>query len=304
MTAPLSCRLPALLVTSLLLAGCATSQTPATQPAVAAACPDDAGVMEGWDTPAPAQTLHGNVHFVGTCGISAVLLTSPAGHILIDGGTTAGAPAIAASIQSLGYRLQDVRYLLLSHEHEDHAGGLAALQQASGAVVVARPAAVATLRSGTVPRDDPQFGQLDDFQAVKAVQTIEHGQTLQLGPLILTAHATPGHAPGSTSWSWQSCADGLCLDMVYADSLSAAAAPGYRYSDHPDRLAAFRTSLQTVAALPCDVLITPHPLASDLFARMAGNAGLIDPQACQRYAAAAHTALQARLAAEVATGTP
>lgn len=310
MTTTLSTGLTAAAVASLLLAGCSGTlqQLRADSAGVGStevpACPDHAGVMDGWDTPAPPHTVFANVHYVGTCGITALLLTSPEGHILIDGGTPAAAPAIAASIQALGYRLQDIAYLLVSHEHHDHAGGLAWLQQASGAVVVAQPAALDALRSGHNARNDPQFGRLDDYPAISALRVIDDGQTLRLGPLALTAHATPGHAPGGTSWSWQSCQNGQCLDMVYADSLSPAAAPGYRHSDHPAYLAAFQASIDTVAQLPCAVLITPHPLASNLFARMAGTAALVDDQACQRYAATARTALAARLDSEAATATP
>lgn len=187
----------------LLLAGCATGPLPPStaQPRLSASahtasCAADAGVMDGWDTPAPPHTVFANVHYVGTCGITAVLLTSAQGHILIDGGTPAAGPAIAASIQALGYRLEDIGYLLVSHEHYDHAGGLAWLQQASGAVVLARPAAVDALRRGHNDRSDPQSGALDDFPAIANVRAIGDGQTVRLGPLAVTAHATPGHAPG------------------------------------------------------------------------------------------------------------
>lgn len=265
-----------------------------------AACPADAGIMDGWDTPAPPRTLFANVHYVGTCGISALLLTSAQGHILIDGGTPAAGPAIAASIQALGYRLEDIGYLLVSHEHYDHAGGLAWLQQASGAVVVAQPAALDALRSGHNGRNDPQAGGLEDFPPIANVRAINDGQTLRLGPLAVTAHATPGHAPGGTSWSWQSCQHAQCLQMVYADSLSAASRPPYRFSDHPGHLAAFRASIDTVAGLPCDVLLTPHPLASQMPARLRGDAALVDAGACRDYAAAARRGLQQRLASESA----
>lgn len=295
----------------LLLAGCATGPLPpaTAQPrlsasAQTASCAADAGVMDGWDTPAPPHTVFANVHYVGTCGITAVLLTSAQGHILIDGGTPAAGPAIAASIQALGYRLQDIGYLLVSHEHYDHAGGLAWLQQASGAVVLARPAAVDALRRGHNDRSDPQSGALDDFPAIANVRAIGDGQTVRLGPLAVTAHATPGHAPGGTSWSWRSCRQQQCLRMVYADSLSPASRPGYRFGDHPGHLAALRASIATVAALPCDVLLTPHPLASQLPARLRGEAALVDAAACQRYAASARQALDARLAAEAAAAAP
>ena len=266
-------------------------------------CPADAGVMDGWDDRAPPRRVFGNVYYVGTCGITALLVASPQGHVLLDGATAAAGPAIAANIQALGFRLADVKAILNSHEHSDHAGGLAHLQNATGAPVMALAPAVATLERGAGDRDDPQSGVLDHFPPLDAVQPLADGQVVRVGDLALTAHATPGHAPGGTSWTWVSCQDGRCLDLVYADSLTAAADKHYRFSDHPGYVAAFGRSIDAVAALPCDILVTPHPLASNLFARMDGSAALADPDACRRYADAARERLDRRLADE-ATATP
>lgn len=266
-------------------------------------CPADAGVMDGWDDRAPPRRVFGNVYYVGTCGITALLVASPQGHVLLDGATAAAGPAIAANIQALGFRLADVKAILNSHEHSDHAGGLAHLQNATGAPVMALAPAVATLERGAGDRDDPQSGVLDRFPPAAAVQPLADGQVVRVGELALTAHATPGHAPGGTSWTWVSCQDGRCLDLVYADSLTAAADKHYRFSDHPGYVAAFGRSIDAVAALPCDILVTPHPLASNLFARMDGSAALADPDACRRYADAARERLDRRLADE-ATATP
>ena len=266
-------------------------------------CPADAGVMEGWNERAPPRRIFGNVYYVGTCGITALLVTSPQGHMLLDGATEHAGPAIAANIEALGFKLADIEFILNSHEHSDHAGGLAHLQNATGAPVMALAPAVATLERGAGDRDDPQSGVLDRFPPVAAVQPLADGQVVRVGELALTAHATPGHAPGGTSWTWVSCQDGRCLDLVYADSLTAAADKHYRFSDHPGYVAAFGRSIDAVAALPCDILVTPHPLASNLFARMDGSAALADPDACRRYADAARERLDRRLADE-ATATP
>ena len=309
-------RLACALAATLALAACRGPLPPASatppEPAPAApalsadpvpGCPADAGVMDGWDDRAPPRKVFGNVYYVGTCGITALLVTSPQGHVLLDGATAAAGPAIAANIQALGFRLADVKAILNSHEHSDHAGGLAHLQNATGAPVMALAPAVATLERGAGDRDDPQSGVLDRFPPVAAVQPLADGQVVRVGELALTAHATPGHAPGGTSWTWVSCQDGRCLDLVYADSLTAAADKHYRFSDHPGYVAAFGRSIDAVAALPCDILVTPHPLASNLFARMDGSAALADPDACRRYADAARERLDRRLADE-ATATP
>jgi len=231
------------------------------------ACPADATVMEGWNDRAPPRRIFGNTWYVGTCGLSALLVTSDRGHILIDGATEAAGPLIEANIRALGFDPNDVKYLLNSHEHYDHAAGLAYLQGVTGATLLAREPAVATLHSGRSGRDDPQ--QLEPHPAlppVPRVEAIGDGDVVRVGPLALTAHATPGHTPGGTSWTWRSCEGTRCLDMAYTDSTSAISDHAYRYLDHPAMVAAFRRGLDTLAALPCDIQMTPHPLAADLFA--------------------------------------
>ena len=174
---------------------------------------------------------------------------------------------------------------------------------------MARDHAAAVLERGSSDRSDPQFLSLDPLPTVASVRRIDDGEAVTLGPLSLTAHATPGHTQGSTSWTWRSCEDDHCLDIVYADSLSAISDDAYRYSDeaqHPGVLAAFRKTLVTVAELPCDILITPHPGASNLWARLGpqATAPLVDPAACRRYSATAASNLDVRIAKENAGSPP
>ncbi len=254
---------------------------------------------DGWSDPAPPAHVFGNVYMVGTCGIVSLLITSPNGHILIDGATKEAAPGIAANIKTLGFDPKDVRYLLSSHEHVDHAGGLAGLKAITGAEMVARAEAKAVLESGKTASTDPQFGGIANFSGVKVDRIIADGEHLRLGSLDLTAIATPGHSPGSTSWTWRSCEAKTCRNIVYADSLTAISADNYRFSEHPDYVATFRKTLGRVAGTtPCDILITPHPVSSNFFERLAGNAPLVNNQACAAYAATALQKLDARLAKE------
>lgn len=273
--------------------------------AAATACKADAR----WNDPAEPRQIHGNTWYVGTCGLSALLITSPEGHVLIDGATRKAAPMIEKSIAALGFRLKDVRYLLNSHEHLDHAGGIAQLQRDSGATVVARNEAAIILEQGKSDRGDPQFLTTGAFPPVASVRRIVDGETIVLGPIKLQAHATPGHTQGSTSWTWKSCHSGRCLDIAYADSLTAISDEVYRYSDeaaHPGVLAAFRKTLVTVAELPCDILLTPHPGASNLWSRIGpeATAPLVDPTACRRYAATATENLDTRVAKESTGSMP
>lgn len=299
--------LPTLACGLLLLAcGPAAAQAASAHAAAAAvpACPANASVMDGWNDRAPPRRIFANTWYVGTCGISAILIADPHGLVLIDGTTEAGAVAVEANIRALGFKLSDIKAILGSHEHADHAGGLARLQRDSGAPVLALAAAARTLRRGASDRDDPQFGQLSPYPAVAQVQVIDDGYTVQVGALQLTMHATPGHAPGSTSWTWRSCDGAHCVDIAYVDSVSAPTDGHYRHAEHPEYLAAFRHSLDVIAALPCDLLLTPHPLASDLFARLDGKAALIDPNGCKIYADDARKSLAQRLQTEADAARP
>ncbi len=294
------------LLALLALTSCTATPPMRSAPVATHACATDAG----WDDPATPRKIYGNTWYVGTCGISSILITSKQGHVLIDGATVAGAWMIEANIRALGFRVEDVRYILNSHEHLDHAGGIAQLQHDSGATVFVRAPAAAALERGRGDRSDPQFLSVGGFPpvAAAAIRTVADGQTLSLGPIALTTHATPGHTPGSTSWSWTSCDSDRCLALAYADSLTPLSDDVYRYTDetqHPGTLAAFRQSIATVAALPCDILLTPHPSASDLWARLApASAPLVDSNACHRYAATASDKLDARIAKEHGAATP
>jgi metallo-beta-lactamase class B len=278
-----------------------TAPTPPSKAAAPAACHEDSG----WDEPAEPFRVYGNTWYVGTCGISAILVVTPAGDVLIDAGTEAAAPLVEANIRRLGYRLRDVRYILNSHAHLDHVGGLARLQRDSGAQVVGHDAAA--LARGRGDRSDPQFLSIKGFQPISRVRPIDDSQPLRLGGTAFTAHATPGHTPGSTSWTWTSCEGSRCLNMAYVDSLTAVSDDAYRFSDeaaHPGVVARLRASIATVADLPCDILLTPHPDISATWSRFgpAASAPPVDPAACRRLAGRATTAFDARLAREAAAG--
>ena len=268
-----------------------TKSLPAPRLDLAAAC---AG-KDGWDDPAPPARIHGTTYAVGTCGITALLVTSRKGHVLIDAGTAEAAPLVVANITALGFKLRDIKWIVNSHEHVDHAGGLAAMKRLTKAKVAARQPAVAMLRRGETDPDDPQSGTLDDFPMVGIDRIIAEGEQIVVGPLAVTALATPGHTKGGTSWSWRSCEGKTCRTIVYADSLSAVSRADYRFTDQPALVATFRATFAKIAALPCDLLITPHPSASNLFDRVSGKAPLVDPTACRTYAATASKRLDERL---------
>ena len=255
---------------------------------------------DGWSDSAPPVKIYGNVYDVGTCGIVVLLISGPQGSIVIDAAPADATSSVLANIERLGFRPSDVKVLLSTHEHVDHAGGLAALQKRTGAKMMATAAAKVALESGVVAENDPQSGSLPNFPGARVDHVLRDGEIVTVGPLRLTAHTTPGHAPGSTTWSWQSCEEGKCRSIVYADSLSAVSADTYRFSHHPAYVAAFRSSIAKIARLPCDLVITPHPSASNLYGRLSGASPLSDKDACRTYAAASAAKLDERLSREAA----
>lgn len=283
---------------AILLAGCTTAPAPDSQHArtdLVAAC----GERQGWNDPAPPAHVLGNVWYVGTCGISVLPVTSPAGHVLLDGATDKAVPSILANVRAAGFDPGGIHWIVNSHEHNDHVGGLAGLQAATGARVAAGAAAAKALEAGQVSPEDPQAPIHTAFAPVKVDRVLRDGETLQMGELVLTMHENPVHALGSTSWTWQSAAPGGAqVTVTFADSTSTISADGYRFMDHPERRAAIVAGLGKVAALLCGVMLTPHTGQSDMFERLAGRAELIDATACRAYADQARARFGERLIKE------
>jgi metallo-beta-lactamase class B len=173
-----------------------------------------------WNMPQEPFRIYGNTYYVGTHGLGSALITSPDGHILIDGALPESVPQIVAHIRSLGFRVEDIKLIVNTHVHFDHAGGIADLQKLSGARVVASPWTADVMKKGIVPRDDPQFGIVVPIARIARVTTLKDGEILQAGSVTVTAHFTPGHTPGGTSWTWRSCENNRCVNLVYADSLT------------------------------------------------------------------------------------
>ena len=261
--------------------------------------PNTCGNCAAWNAPRTPFKIHGNSYYVGVNGLSAVLIASTKGHILIDGGLPQSADVIKTHIQTLGFDVRDVKWLLNSHAHYDHAGGLAALQRMSGAPAVASSETVRALKLGRALPDDPQYAADNtmSFPAVAVLRSIQDGGALVVDSVKVTAHDTPGHAPGGNTWSWKSCEAGKCSTIVFADSLNPVSEPSYRFSDHPAYLKAFRQSIAKVRALDCDILVSAHPDFSDLFDKAAAGS-LVDANGCRNYADAAEARLNKRLTVE------
>lgn len=251
--------------------------------------------------------VYGNTYYVGPHGLSSILVTSDAGHVLMDGALAESVPQIVANIRSLGFRIEDVKLIVSSHVHFDHAGGIAELQRLSGARVVASPWSAAVMTKSGVGRGDPQYGGIPPIARVADVQTLKDGEVFHVGKLVVTAHLTPGHTPGGTSWTWRSCEGSRCLDMVYADSVTPVSADGFKFThsqEYPSAIQDFEKSIAFLSAVHCDILLTTHPDVSRLWSRVDGRQKGIEPDpmieagACRQLADGAREQLRQRIAAE------
>jgi metallo-beta-lactamase class B len=217
------------------------------------------------------------------------------------------AEQIAASIRSLGFRIEDVKLILNSHVHFDHAGGIAELQRLSGARVVASKWSAAVMKKGGVGRGDPQDGALSPIAPIANVHELSDGETFAAGGVVVTAHLTGAHTPGGTSWTWKSCEASICRNFVYADSLTPVSAQGFKFTasrEYPRALDDFEKSFEFLQKVPCDVLITTHPENSDLWSRLrARERGsspdpMVNADACRQLAQRGREQLHRRLLEE------
>ena len=249
-----------------------------------------------WNRPMPPFRIIGNVHYVGPAGLGAYLIAGPEGHVLIDGGSEESAAQIAANIRRLGFRLEDVRYILNNHAHWDHAGGLAGLKRLTGARLVASVADAPDLAAGSSPyRDD-----LDGFAPVAVDQLIRNGETIRIGPLSLTAPLTPGHTRGCTSWTTEVREGERAYRVLFACSLTVASQPLVGDRRYPQAAADFRATFRRLEAMPADVFLGFHGGQFGLeekFRRLVAGDSLafVDPAELRTQIARARAAFEAEL---------
>ena len=294
-------KLSAALVAGLVL-GCSATLASGLEPDPAKEC----SYCEAWNEPIEGFRVHGSTYYVGTAGLSAILVVTGDGLVLIDGALSQSAPLIEANIRALGFDPKDIRIILNSHAHYDHAGGIHALQRYTGAQVYASQNSIPVLSKGDLQPDDPQYAfgpEANGFPAIADIALVMDGGTVTLGESTLTAIYTPGHTPGGTTWTWESCENGDCVDIVYADSISPVSADGFLFGEGTDKQV--RASAQLISGLPCDVLMSPHPFLFQMREKLAkldkqqANP-FIDPQACQAYGAYFEEWLDKRLLEELA----
>lgn len=306
------------MISALILAMAASAAGTSLQPDADFDC----NACEAWNQPQKPFHIYGNTYYVGTEGLSALLIigeddSGEPAHVLIDGGLPQSAALIDANINALGFDTRDVRYILNSHAHFDHAGGINALQRYSGAEVLVSEPALISFETGQVPPHDPQAGYAPEngFPPVNNVTSLPDGGTFAAGGTTFTLNLTPGHAPGGTSWSWPSCEAGRCLNVLYAEGFGPISAPGFLFTAPQDALdgrttaSQLQESIHFLSNFDCDIMLAPHPFRFSMEDKLASqDLGMTEnpfhvPEECAAWAERFQTALDTRLQEESLAAT-
>jgi len=227
---------------------------------------------QDWTQPFPAFRIAGNLYYVGSKGLANYLITTPQGHILINSDLDANVPLIKASVETLGFKFEDVKILLISHAHFDHDAGSAAITRMTGAKYMVMDADVPVVESGG--KSDFQYGDQASMQyePVKVDRVLHDGDTVTLGDAVLVAHLTPGHTKGCTTWTMQVSDEGRKSNVVIVGSPNVN--EGYRLvgnTRYPDIARDYERMFKVLASLPCDYFLGAHGAYFDLetkYARM------------------------------------
>ncbi len=262
-------------------------------------------LFDSWKAPVPPRHLGGNLYYVGASGVSAWLITTPEGYILLDTGFEETVPIIQRGVEQLGFKLSDIKLILSSHAHIDHTGGHARMKALTGAHVVASAADARVLESGGAedflswPKDTLLYAP------VKVDRIVADREVVSLGGVELTAHLTPGHTRGATTWTMKLNDGGRAYDVVFFSS--ATINDGTRLLDnprYPGIVADLEQTFVRFGSLPCDIFLAPHGgqfAMAEKFARLERGEGLaafVDPDGWRRLIGDARKTFEDRLALE------
>jgi metallo-beta-lactamase class B len=258
-----------------------------------------------WTEPFAPFRVAGNIHFVGTRGVSSFLLTTPDGHILLDTGLEQAVPQVRANIENLGFALRDIKIILSSHAHFDHVEGHAEMQRLTGATVMAVGEDAAALSAGT---DNSALGA-SGWKPVKVGRVLRDGDTVTLGGTTLTAHLTAGHTKGCTTWTTTVSEGGKSLRVVFVGGTSVN--QGVQLLDnsrHPSIVADYDRTFKVLKEIQADIFLAQHPNMFEMekkVARMNAGGGnpFVDPQGYKAFVAASEQSYQAQLRRERASRT-
>ena len=211
-------------------------------------------VFQSWNQPFKPLRIIGNVYYVGASGVSSYLITSPEGHVLIDTGFEQTVPLIRESVKKLGFRMEDIKLILASHAHVDHTGGHALAKELTGARIVMSEPDAALLASGGKA---DFLDEVMPYRPAKADQIVHDGERIRLGKTILTAHLTPGHTKGCTTWTTVAEESGDRYRVVFFGSTSVLAKL-VNNARYPEITRDYAATFRKLKALPCDVFLAPH----------------------------------------------
>jgi metallo-beta-lactamase class B len=209
-----------------------------------------------WNKPVAPFRIAGNLYYVGAIEITSYLITMPEGHFLIDGGFVETAPQIERNITELGFKLTDVKFLLNSHAHYDHAGGLAELKKVTEAKFLASEGDAPLLRSGG--HGDFRFGDRLTFPPIEPDKIVHDGESIQFDNQIMIAHLTPGHTKGCTTWTTKIRDGNKVYDVVFVGSQSALDYKFVGQESYPGITNDFEKSFVLLNHLPCDIFLASH----------------------------------------------
>jgi metallo-beta-lactamase class B len=255
--------------------------------ALAAPQPTAAQPQNSWTAPVKPFRIIDNVYYVGTADLSSFLITTPSGHILIDTAYDPTAAGIVDSIKALGFEVRDVKLLLTTQAHLDHMGGHAELKRRTGAQVLAAQADKDVIEGGGTT--DHFLGPKNAFPAVKVDRVIHHGEIITLGGVMLTAHITPGHTKGTTTWTMSAKdSEGRLRHVALVGSTTVL--DGVKLVDnreYPQIATDFARTFRVLEQLPCEVFLSAHLSAfggaakAEAAAQGKGDQAFVDPEGCR-----------------------
>jgi metallo-beta-lactamase class B len=251
--------------------------------------------------PFPAHHVIGNLYFVGSKGLGIYLVATPRGHILINAGLEDSVPMIQESVEKVGFRLSDVKILLISHAHFDHDAGAARIKKLTGAKYMVMDSDVPVVESGG--EKDFFYGHTPGmlYPAAKVDRVLHDGDTVTLGDSVLTAHLTPGHTKGCTTWTMKVHEGGESYDVVIVGGPNVN--EGYKLVNnaaYPQIASDYKKMFSVLRSLQCDVFLGAHGSYYDMeskYAHMTGSANpFIDPKGYQTFVNEREQAFRAELA--------
>ena len=223
--------------------------------------------LRDWSLPFEPRKIIGNIYYVGTNTISSFLIATSAGDILLDTGHLQMLPQVTANIEKLGFKPQNVKILLNSHAHFDHCGGFAEFKRRTGATVIASKLDGELMMNGG--KGDFYWGDDLAYEPVKPDHIASDGERIELGGVGLTAHLTPGHTKGCTSWSMRVHENGKDYDVLFLCGLTASLYKLTNNNRYPNIVADMRGTLERLRGMHADVLLAPHAFYFDLEGKVA-----------------------------------